>query len=396
MSIDAIATDATTARNATLGSFVDILKAEHALKLDIVAPVSQFRSQGGNLLVKGTEAVLTPDGVSTADGEYRPTAVFDEGLADKLRVPSPYLKRMRAQAPDLFDANINGWLHGRTRVVGGVRSVTRQPDERAFMLRLLRSANGGTGVARAFLSDRFARMENLDILLAALGGIRDSGIRAEVTGADLTDRRMFVRVAAPEVAVHAEALLRNYRSPFTGNEGSQNPLVFAGFEIQNSEVGGGAFRITPRIVVQVCNNGMTITKDVLKAVHLGSQLEAGQIAWSADTHRKAEQLVTAKTRDAVRTFLNREYVARVIDEMTGAAQVKVAKPTETIQELAKSLRFDESTANGILEHFLTAGDRTAGGVMHAITSHAQTVTDAQRASDLESLAVQAMHMVAAA
>ena len=396
MTTETLVSDATTTRNATLRNFIDILKAEHALKLDIVAPVGQFRSQGGNLLVKGAESIITLDGVSNADGEYRPTNVFDEGLADKLRIPSAYLRRMRAQAPDLFDANVNGWLHGRTRVVNGVRNVTREADGRQFMLRLLRAADGGTGVARAILSDRFARMENLDILLAALDGIRDSGIRAEVTGADLTDRRMFVRVTAPDVAVHADALLRNYRSPFTGDQGSDNPIVFAGFEIQNSEVGGGAFRITPRIVVRVCKNGMTITKDVLKSVHLGGQLEAGPIQWSGDTHRKAEQLVTAKTRDAVRTFLNPEYVQGVINGMTEAAQVTVTKPTDTIQELSKTLRFDEDTTNGILEHFLTAGDRSAGGVMHAITSHAQTVTDAQKASDLEAIAVQAMHMVAAA
>jgi len=400
MSAATIATnDVTTTRNAGMADFVNILKAEHARKLDIVAPVSQFRAHRGNLVVKGTEAILTEDGVSTADGEYRPTNVFDEGLADKLRLPLAYLRRMRAEAPDLYDANVNGWLHGRTSVKNGTREVLRPSDERKFMLRLFRSdnsGNGAAGVARAFLSDKFARLEHLDILLAALGGIRDSGINAEVTGADLTDRRMFVRVTAPEVAVHAEALLKDYRSPFTGATGAENPLVFAGFEIQNSEVGGGAFKITPRIVVKVCNNGMTITKDVLKSVHLGGQLESGQIQWSADTQRKAEQLVTAKTRDAVTTFLNREYVARVVDEMTGAAQVKVAKPTETIETLSKALRFDEDTARGILEHFLTAGDRTSGGVMHAITSHAQTVTDAQKAADLEAQAIQAMQMVAAA
>jgi hypothetical protein len=48
--------------------------------------------------------------------------------------------------------------------------------------------------------------------------------------------------------------------------------VFAGFVISNSETGCGAFTLTPRLIVQVCRNGMTIIKDAIRAVHLGSGL----------------------------------------------------------------------------------------------------------------------------
>jgi hypothetical protein len=37
-------------------------------------------------------------------------------------------------------------------------------------------------------------------------------------------------------------------------------VVFSGFVISNSETGCGAFTLTPRLVVQVCRNGMTITR----------------------------------------------------------------------------------------------------------------------------------------
>ena len=47
-------------------------------------------------------------------------------------------------------------------------------------------------------------------------------------------------------------------------------MVFAGWVLSNSETGCGAFTITPRLVVHVCRNGMTITKDALRAVHLGA------------------------------------------------------------------------------------------------------------------------------
>jgi hypothetical protein len=44
-------------------------------------------------------------------GSYRPTAVFDEGVADKLGIPVAYLRRMReADLLSLYDRTLNGWL----------------------------------------------------------------------------------------------------------------------------------------------------------------------------------------------------------------------------------------------------------------------------------------------
>ena len=108
----------------------------------------------------------------------------------------------------------------------------------------------------------------------------------DIDGADLTDKRMYVRVKAPEVAAYAPELLKGYRSPLSGNSGEANPTVFAGFVFSNSETGYGAFSVTPRLVVQVCSNGMTMTKDVQRAVHLGGKLEAGIVRWSEDTQRR--------------------------------------------------------------------------------------------------------------
>lgn len=59
--------------------------------------------------------------------------------------------------------------------------------------------------------------------------------------------------------MHAGRLLAGYTSPFSGAKGADNPVVFAGMVVSNSETGHGSFSITPRIVAQVCDNGMTIT-----------------------------------------------------------------------------------------------------------------------------------------
>ncbi len=381
---------ATTTRNATLPDLVEILRTQHARKLDVVTPASQIRARGGLVIVEGSEPVLSADGVTSADGQYLPTAVFDEGIADKFKIPLSYVRRMRAERPDLWDANVNGFLHGFDG------AVPADADSRKFMLRLFRGDDGGVGVGRAFLSDSYKRIENLDVLMSALTAIRDAGVETDIVGADLSDRRMYVRVSAPQVQALAPELLRNYRSPFSGQSGADNPVVFAGFEIGNSEVGNGAFSITPRLVVQVCSNGMKVTKDAVRSVHLGGKLEEGVIRWSDETQQKQLEVISAKTRDAVRTFLDVDYMRGVIAGMSEQAAVPVSNAVETLTTLSKKLQFDDATQAGILDHFIKGGDVTAGGVLHAVTSFAQTVSDADAAADLESSAFKAMELAAAA
>ena len=251
-----------TTRNANLTDLLTLLQEQHTRKVDVVAPATAIRSVEGVLHVQGAEQILSEDGVTTADGRYVPTAVCDEGLAAKLDVPVSYLKRLREDRPDLYDANVNGWLHGRkakTRLSadGQTETVLREPvpaDPRSFLLRAFRGDDDGTGIARAFLSDRYAPIDNLDVLVSALDGIRDAGVEVNIDGGDLTERRMVVRVSCPQVTALAPALLAGYRSPFTGESGSDNPTVWAGFQISNSEVGGGAFTITP---VSSCRSAVT-------------------------------------------------------------------------------------------------------------------------------------------
>ena len=124
------------------------------------------------------------------------------------------------------------------------------------------------------------------MLLAALDGVRQSGVPVQVDGCDLTDRRMYVRVVCEQVRALAPALLAGYRSPFTGASGADSPVVFSGFMITNSETGCGAFTLVPRLVVQVCRNGMTITRDAMRAVHLGERLDEGVVTWSGNTRTR--------------------------------------------------------------------------------------------------------------
>lgn len=365
-------------RNATINDLADVLRDQHGRRVDVVAPSSAVRAVSGRLMVDGTDPILTDEGVTMTAGVYTPTAVCDEGIADKLKIPSAYLRRTRVEAPDLYDANVNGWL---------------DRDDRRFLIRGLRGEDDG-GVARAFLSDGYKIIDNLDVLMSALDGVRRAGVPVNIDGCDLTDRRMYVRVVSEEVRALAPELLRRYRSPFTGASGADNPVVFAGFVISNSETGCGAFSITPRLVVQVCNNGMTITKDALRNVHLGGRMDEGVIRWSDDTQERNLALVAAKARDAVTTFLDGDYLRRKVNEIEGAAATPIKNPEEAVKVISKQMRYSDERQADILNHFIKGADVTAGGILHAVTSVAQTIQDADAAADMESQAMRAMELAA--
>ena len=244
------------------------------------------------------------------------------------------------------------------------------------------------------LSERYRFVDNLDVLLAVLDGIRTAGVEAKVGRCDLTERRMYVQISSPTVAAHASTLLDGYVSPFTGARGSDNPLVFAGFVLSNSETGHGSFSITPRLVVQVCANGLTMTKDAMREVHLGGRLTEGIVRWSAGTQEAALALITRQAADAASTFLDRGYLTRTLSGIEEHAGVPVRDVRATVKYVGGQLRFTEDQQTAILDHFLGAGQRTAGGILQAVTSAAQTQDDADTAYDMERLGLRAMTLAA--
>lgn len=399
-------------RNASLADLANLLRDQHARKLDLVVPASCLRAEGGLLVVEGAEPIVDEDGVTTADGRYRPTAVADEGLAEKLSIPVQYLKRTREERPDIYDANVNGWLHG-FRTPEGVEPCENDPryaagDRRSFLLRTFRGDDGGEGIARALLSSKYRCIDNLDVLTAALEGVKDAGVDVDIAGCDLSERRMYVRVVAPEVQALAPQLLKGYRPPAglenggrvrTGrllNEDYNPETVFAGFRISNSEVGGGMWTITPEITVLVCLNGMTRTQDALKQVHIGGKLEDGIIRFSDDTQRKSIELVRAQTRDAVATFLDVEYLKSIVADVETKAGTEIEGDVqEHVKTVCKTLKFSDEHTAGILDHFIRGGQLTAGGVANAITSYSQLIPDADTADEFDGLALRALDLAAA-
>jgi hypothetical protein len=372
----------TTLARADLADLHSLLTTQRVRRLDVIAPATQLSAKGGRLRVADGEPAITEDGVTQTGGLYTATSVFDDGLAQRLGVPFKYLRTIHEARPSLYDQTVNAFLHGSDGVAA---------DERKFLVRLFRGDTDGTGIARALLSDRFKTIDNLDVLTAVLGGMGEAGLGFQNIGrCDLTERKMFVQVQAPEISVLAPALLAGYRSPYSGLSGSDIPQVFAGFVISNSEAGYASASITPRIVFRVCSNGMTMAKDALTAVHVGVKREEGLIRYSDDTMEKELALITAKTRDAVSTFLSKGYVEKVVRELEAKAGVEVTKPEETVKAVVAAAGIPKALEDAVFANFIRGGQLTAGGVMQAVTATAQDQDNADLAYELEGLATDVL------
>ena len=176
--------DLTTAsgesRNIPLQDLVGLLRVEADHRLDVIVGSGALRAEGARLVLDGTEPQLGPAGVTMTAGNYTVNDVALGQLADKLAIPGAYLRRLHEVHPDLFDANVNGWLARTDRrfLVRAHRTPTpgtgldalpgygfpTAPQAATTPSAFQATVPGsGNGTVRAVLSDRYSRIDNLDV-----------------------------------------------------------------------------------------------------------------------------------------------------------------------------------------------------------------------------------------
>lgn len=387
-----------TARKEDIGAIVRILQAQQRQTVDLVASASNLRVGSGNLVVAGLDPILSESGVLDANGSYTFTGTAEAQIGSAFGIPVKYTRLLRSTNVDLFDENINSWAQHESNA------------DRKVLVRLLWGLDpnnpDAVGVARAVLSDKYGvgTYDNLPVVLATLDGIRDAGLTADdvkITG-DLSEDRLHLVVNAPEIQGYGWKLLEGYRSPYgngrgTGHGGTDAenlPIISAGLLVQNSETGLGAVKIIPRLNVRACNNGLQVTKDALRQVHVGARLAEGEVQWSDETRAAANTLARKQAADAVRSFLNATYVQKVIDGLEADAEAPVKDVVKTLEVVSKEQGYTEAEQSSILDFFIDGGQRTAGGVLQAVTAAVQQIDDADRAFDIEAGAIDAMKIAA--
>lgn len=333
------------------------LEHQESLKHDVVANSQQHLIfYEGKLRIMGLKGAFT---------EFIPTEHFHRQVADKLEIPLPYYKKMLQDATHLLDENANHWL---------------KAEAKNFLVRTFKDASEQyKNEARAFLSDRYAMIDNHQVLIEALEAIKSTGLHIDIVNAELSDTRMYLKVVCPDVEVKANEMLKNYSIAKTRGSG-----VISGFTLQNSEIGAGSFKISPRGVVLACTNGLISTRDELKNVHLGSKMDELGFNQNKDVMNANLKLIREQIKHAVKIFLSKEYLTKLVDVYTELGQPKIEAPVQRVIEVVgKQYNITEDRKANILKYFIEGGDTRRMGLASAMTREVQDLDNADLKNDTE-------------
>ena len=270
-----------------------------------------------------------------------------EQIGQRLGIPKKYYDKMKEESPGLLARNVNHWF-GNTPE----RRMVRTMDNRV----------------RAFLSERYRPLDNLDMAEAVLPTITKMGCR--IMSAELTDKRLYIKAVTERIAAEVRP----------------GDVVQAGVVVSNSEVGCGSVKVEPLIYRLVCSNGMIVPDHSLKKYHVGREYggEDVQEFYRDETRLADDKAFWMKVRDVVSGSLQQEVFARIVDRMREATERKItADPVKVVEVTRTRFGLSDTERGQVLRHLITSGDLTAYGLSSAVTRASQDIPDYERATELE-------------
>lgn len=278
-----------------------------------------------------------------------------------LDIPIKYYNRMLAEHPDLLVKNVNSWL------------------ERKSEQKMVRTLDGA---ARALVSNRYRRIDHLDILQAVLpiiGRLPD----AIFESCEITDTRMYLKVVNPRLQMDV----------------TPGDTVQAGLIISNSEVGLGSVLVQPLVYRLVCSNGMVVNDAKTRRTHLGRVTNTDEdfLLYSPEILQAEDRAFVLKLQDTVRAAVEEVRFARVIDQMRQAKvmPLSTADVPGVIKLTGSSFGIYETEQAGVMQHLIEGQDMSLYGLANAITRFSQDVDSYDRATKLEGIGYSVMTMPSA-
>ena len=308
--------------NGALMNLMQKVADQAARSADYLAPT--------NDLQKTTSEDGAPQMVIEANhGE--PTKILDINsvafgqLANHADIDVRTAKRLQANYPAEFDSLLNAHFEKEPK-----RKMLRTHD-----------ATAGNGTLRAFVSDRFKTFDNVNLLQSSLPQLMDSDAQWKVVNADISERRMYLRLKSENQ---------------TGTGSAVGDVMANGIGLSNSEVGSGSISVFQIAWTLACLNGMQ-TANKNRTSHLTSARDTGDWQLLSDEAKNADnQALELKVRDLVKGYASPENFQTVLDQMRSAAgdiiEGEAVDVTEVVNNLGKvmSLSKKENTAvlNGLM------------------------------------------------
>lgn len=274
------------------------------------------------------------------------------------QIPAVYYDHMLSEYPELLVQNVNGWF---------------QKEPGTHLLRTME------GTARAFLSNRYRRIDHMDIaqvVLPIIGEMRE----ARVESCEITECRMYIKVVNPRLEC----------------EVVPGDIVQAGVIISNSEVGHGSVSVQPLVYRLVCSNGMVVNDARTRRNHVGriNETEEAVRLYTDETLAADDHAFVLKLRDTVRAAVDEVRFSQVVSLMREAreARLNTADLPGIVKLASKEFHLTDDEGAGVLQHLIEGRDLSLYGLSNAITRHSQDVKSYDRATKLESIGYDILSM----
>jgi hypothetical protein len=290
--------------------------------------------------------------------DFGTTGLFHRQIASTLGIPAKYYDLCQTQKPELLAQNVNAWFGDR---------------ESNYMIRSM------DGVARALLSDRYRRIDNMEIAAAVLP-LFAGREEFEVVSSEVTENRLYLKVVNKRLEM--EVVPGDY--------------VQAGVVISNSEVGLGAVSVQPLVYRLVCTNGMVVNDFGERKNHVGraaKAVEDGFGIYTDETLEAEDHAFMLKLRDCTLSAIEESRFAQIVGRLRESTEVKMEGRVQDVIELTgKTYGLNQVEQDSILNYLITGGDLTKYGLSNAITRASQDVESYDRATALEGIGWQVATM----
>lgn len=322
------------------------IEANAAGKHDVIVPTDRL-SLTANPENKSVTLFVPKDG-DLAEGNYPIRPIAHNQIGAYTDIPSRYYDRMLAEEPELLASNVNTWFK-------------KNPSKR-----MVRTLNGD---ARAFLSNRYQRIENEEIAQVALPvllGDKD----LTVVSSEVTERRLYIQATTKRVVGDVKV----------------GDAVQAGVIISNSEVGQGSVSVRRVIFRLRCLNGLILPDNTYRANHTGSRIDDNEALWKDDTRQAEDKAILLKVRDMVMSAMDPKVFAANLATMQATTTQNIrGNPAKAIEVLGQKLGVTQDESGGILRALIEGGDLSRWGVINAVTAQAHTIESYDRSVEFEAL-----------
>ena len=326
----------------TLKALATELKRQHDNKRDFIVNTRNLQIQTNS---KG-ESKLTFN-LNNKSVSFNVNDNAHQQIASRLNIPIRYYQKMQLESPQLLDQTVND-------------SFKKLAENR--MLRTL------DGTAKAFLSDRYRRIDNLEIC-AAIYPFIESTKFLSVESADVTDSHLYLKVINKRIK----------------SEISKGTTIQGGFVISNSEVGEGCLKVEPLIFNSVSKNAL-IFKDCLhKTNHIGRQFKSSApCEIPADERNYNANIFSKLQKDIQATISDPETFDTIVQLLKQSKQISLQKDiVKTVESLANDFALSPNERGDILRQLLISEDHSRYGLINAISAASKISNSYERATELE-------------